>query len=114
MKKIMAFLVAFSLVMLLPLGARAQIPETDVPGEDLPDVPRYPGTIRAVYYDYGYQYGAPGLPFRQDVYYHYSGTASGSMIMDFYKSKMPENGWALIAENLTMPGLENVAWLWEA
>lgn len=110
MKKLIVPLVAFGLLAtILPLGTAQQ---ADVPGKDFPDIPRYnSGAARVAYYEY-----YPFHPYAsaQAAHFFYWGQDNGSMIMEFYKTKMPENGWVLVDENLSTPGLENVAWLWEA
>gem|GEM_PF-6101509 len=110
MKKLILSLAIFGLLAtVLPLGTAQQ---ADVPGKDFPDIPRYnSGAARVTYYEY-----YPFHPYAsaQAAHFLYWGQDSGSMMMEFYKTKMPENGWVLVDENLSTLGLENVAWLWEA
>jgi PGF-pre-PGF domain-containing protein len=75
-----------SLMVGAPLSARI---ETDVPGEDLPDVPRYPGMVRTSYSVH------PGLDNYYTISISYQGTADFTAVKDFYKAEMPKHGWTL-------------------
>jgi len=61
-------------------------PIADVPGKDLPDVPRYPGSIRSMY---GIIPGMPDAGF----YIMYDAPGSAKEVKDFYESQLPANGW---------------------
>lgn len=98
------------LVTLSPLGVSTQIPVSDALGEDLPDVPRFPGMVRTpsrivrfsdecLYVNMGYLAD--------------SSTISGSTLKNFYVAEMPGYEWTLVSENL-FPPVENFSFLWEA
>jgi len=63
----------------------AQAPRLDVAGEDIQDVPRYPGSAR-IYYG-----PMPGIPNAVTVVYVTS--ASIDTVADFYETELPANGW---------------------
>ncbi len=62
-----------------------QTPKLDVAGEDIQDVPRYPGSAR-IYYG-----PMPGIPNAITVVYVTS--ASIDTVADFYETELPVNGW---------------------
>ena len=61
-------------------------PTADVPGRDLPDVPRYPGSVRSMY---------GSLPGMSDAgfYIMYDAPGTAEEVMDFYEAQLPANGW---------------------
>jgi len=75
------------------------IPKLDVAGQDIQDVPRYPGSVRV--------YSAPmyGIPDAVTVVYVTS--ASIDTVADFYEAQLPANGWEseLTAEIMEELGL---------
>jgi PGF-pre-PGF domain-containing protein len=64
--------------------------ETDVPGEDLPDVPRYPGAVRTKY---------AANPFLEQKSIKYRTAADIGTVQSFYVSQLPGHGWLLTYEN---------------
>jgi len=67
-------------------GQSGEKPTSDVPGRDLPDVPRYPGSIRTMY---GIIPGSPDTGF----YIMYDAPGSAKEVKDFYEKQLPANGW---------------------
>ena len=61
-------------------------PTSDVPGRDLPDIPRYPGSVRSMY---GTLVGMPDAGF----YIMYDAPGSAKEVQDFYEAQLPANGW---------------------
>jgi hypothetical protein len=65
------------------------LPTADVPGQDLPDIPRYKGSMRTAY-----DQNDDG----SEVNLEYVASASAQEILDFYKKTLVEKGWTLFAE----------------
>lgn len=61
------------------------IPKLDVAGEDIQDIPRYPGSVRVYYAP------MPGIPNAIIVVYVTS--ASIDTVADFYETELPAKGW---------------------
>jgi len=61
-------------------------PIADATGRDLPDVPRYPGSVRSMY---GIIPGMPDAGF----YIMYDAPGSAKEVKDFYEAQLPANGW---------------------
>lgn len=57
-------------------------PTSDVAGEDIPDVPRYRGSVRSYYGSSG---GTTSVI--------YITSASIDEVLGFYEEKLPDNGW---------------------
>lgn len=87
-KTISLVLCGFLLISLAMGGSLLAQTETDVPGEDLPDVPRYPDIIRIYYF---------ATETGEIVIYH--GDADINVAEDFYKTSMQEGGWSLAVES---------------
>jgi PGF-pre-PGF domain-containing protein len=64
--------------------------ETDVPGEDLPDVPRYPGAIRTKY---------SANPFLEQKNIQYRTATDIDIVQRFYAIDLQKYGWSLTYEN---------------
>lgn len=113
MRNLVTSLVIFGLLASLLLsGVHAQIPESDAPGEDQPDVPRYPGMVRSYGYDFA-RWNGHSL-FREILCVAYSSTVSGAALKNFYMTEMPQYGWTLVTsldENVVG---ENVSFGWGA
>ena len=62
-------------------------PTADVPGRDLPDVPRYPGSVRSMCGT------IPGLSEEYGFYIMYDAPGSAEEVKDFYEVQLPANGW---------------------
>lgn len=71
-------------------------PTTDVSGENIPDVPRYPGSVR-VYYG--------PVPGTDIVVVEYLTSASIETVSDFYEARLPADGWKLPSGEEMMEGL---------
>ncbi|MGB9841275.1 MAG: hypothetical protein ACPLKZ_00965 [Candidatus Bathyarchaeales archaeon] len=65
-----------------------ELPKEDVEGEDLTDVPRFPGSIRIAYESCS-----------ESVYIEYLTSANVTAITEYYATELPAKGWAL--EGLT-------------
>ncbi len=74
-------------------GLSTGTPTTDVSGEDISDVPRYPGSVR-VYYG--------PIPDTDIVVVEYLTSASIETVSDFYESELPTNGWQSPIDEETM------------
>jgi len=74
-------------------------PTSDVPGEDIPDVPRYPGSVRTDYLSVG------GM-----TEVSYITSASFDEVVDFYEEKLPANGWDIIISGLQIDEEEQRFW----
>jgi len=70
----------------------ANIPSEDVPGKDLSDVPRFEPSIR---YRYDEESWAGGL---KTIFISYYAFANASEVRQFYLAKMPEFGWNFYGE----------------
>ncbi len=66
-------------------GITTWVPKSDVVGEDISDVPRYPGSVR-VYY-------APMPEIPDAIIVVYVTSASIDTVADFYETQLPANGW---------------------
>lgn len=65
------------------------LPTADVAGEDLPDMPRYKGSMRTAY-----DKNDDGT----EVNLEYIVSSGSKAILDFYKKTLVDNGWILFAE----------------
>ena len=74
------------------------VPKLDVAGEDISDVPRYPGSIR-VYYG---PVSDTGI-----IVVEYLTSASVDTVMNFYEAQLPTDGWVspIDEEEMQMFGL---------
>ncbi len=61
------------------------LPTSDAPGNDIKDIPRYPGFIRMA-----------SATEENDSTLMYYGKADVNLVSDFYSSEMPRKGWVLI------------------
>jgi len=92
MRKIITFIPILLLTALILIGAGCgdgdatiKIPASDVSGEDISDVSRYPGSVRVYYAP------MPGIPNYMTAIYVTS--ASIETVSDFYETQLPANGW---------------------
>jgi hypothetical protein len=77
-----------------PVGTIGGIPTSDVIGEDISDVPRYPGSVRI-------HYGTvPGVT--DVVIVVYLTSANIDTVSDFYEKQLPANGWVSPMDEETM------------
>lgn len=67
---------------------KALVQDYDMPGKDLPFVPRYPGAIRRSYAE---------TPSKQTIVYQ-SKQGCFDCVLNFYRSEMVAKGWRLINE----------------
>jgi hypothetical protein len=73
------------------------VPTTDVSGEDIPDVSRYPGSVR-IYYG--------PVPGTDVVVVEYLTSASIETVSDFYEAQLPADGWQLPGGEEMIEGLD--------
>jgi len=93
MRKTLIFVPILLLGVLILVGAgcgdggttSVVIPKLDVAGEDIQDVPRYPGSVRVYYAP------MPGIPNAITVVYVTSATID--TVADFYETELPAKGW---------------------
>lgn len=71
-----------------PREAPGVPPESDVEGEDLEDVPRFPGSVRTqyTYLEKGDERGAE---------IGYLAEAACGEVLDYYESRLPDRGWTV-------------------
>lgn len=67
-----------------PSVGKPEIPTKDIDGEDITDVPRYPGSVR-IWYE----------SLFQDISIEYLTSENVSTVADFYTTQLPANGWRL-------------------
>ena len=60
------------------------VPTSDIAGEEISDVPRYPGSVR-VYYG--------PVPNTNIIVTEYLTSAGIDTVSDFYEAQLPANGW---------------------
>lgn len=66
-------------------GVTPEGPTSDVAGQDISDIPRYPGSVRTHYVP---------IPMDPDlIAIVYSTSASVDTVSDFYETQLPANGW---------------------
>lgn len=77
-------------------GGTSGVPTADVSGEDIPDVSRYPGSVR-IYYG--------PVPGTEMVVVEYLTSASIETVSDFYEAQLPADGWQLPGGEEMIEGL---------
>jgi len=60
------------------------VPTSDIAGEEISDIPRYPGSVR-IYYG--------PIPNTNIIVTEYLTSASIDTVSDFYEAQLPANGW---------------------
>ena len=74
-------------------GIASGVPTSDVAGENIQDVPRYPGSVR-VYYG--------PVPNTNFIVVEYLTSASIDTVRDFYEAQLPTDGWVSPTDEETM------------
>lgn len=75
-------------------GSGSQAPVSDVAGQDISGVPRYPGAVRI---SYGY------APYAENItIVEYLASASVDAVSDFYEMRLAANGWVSPVDEETM------------
>ena len=84
----------------IPVEAAKEVEATteDVAGEDIVDVPRYPGAVRT---------SCEIAP--QETFVQYLASADAVAVASFYADQLPTNGWALQAMTTDAEGVQIVA-----
>jgi hypothetical protein len=73
------------------------LPPMDIPGKDLPDFPRFPGSIRFQYTKDSELFSFVESKRLKGEVTKYLSTSDMKTLMEFYSNKVVEKGWKIIA-----------------